>query len=121
MIYKGIIQYSLKQFFPKVEDTLLYGYTEDQLNWCKNNENQMWTYLLEHKLLFNTEPLNIKKLVEVAPYTSMFTEEAPGRAVVFLGTQIVEKYMSKHPKTKLVDLLQTKDYYKLLSASKYNP
>ena len=57
----------------------------------------MWEYLVEHDMLFSTDPMLIKKLTGDAPFTSYFTSESPGRAANWIGFRIVESYMRKNP------------------------
>jgi hypothetical protein len=89
--------------------------------WCRNNEKQMWTHLVEEKLLFSTDPQNIRKLVEDAPYTRFYTSESPGRAAVWQGWQIVKAYAERHPKLTVHQIMSQRDYQALLRESRYNP
>ena len=88
-----------------VSDEIIFGFTADQMKFCKNNEPHMWQYLVEKDLLFNTDQLTIRKLTGEAPFTGYFTKESPGRAAVWLGFRIVESYMMKNPGVKLEDLM----------------
>jgi hypothetical protein len=97
------------------------GFTADQMKWCRNNEKQMWTYLVEEKLLFSADPLVIRKLTGDAPYTGYFTVESPGRAAVWQGLQIVRAYAARNPRLSLDQLLSMRDYQEVLRQSKYNP
>jgi hypothetical protein len=97
------------------------GFTEDQMRWCRNNEKQMWTHLVEEKLLFSSDPLNIRKLVEDAPYTSFFTSESPGRAAVWQGWQIVRAYAARFPELSVHQIMSERNYQEILRESRYNP
>lgn len=121
MIYEGKILYFVKQMLPEAHDTLVFGFTPDQLKWCNNNAEQTWTYLVEHKLLFSTDFLTIHKLVYPAPFTSLFTQESPGRAVVWLGYMIVDAYMKSNKNVTLQQLMKNRDYQKVLRMSKFKP
>lgn len=121
MLYEGKIWYYMKQVLPEIQDTLIFGYTPDQLKWCINNKKQMWTYLLEHKLLFSTEYMTIRKLVYPAPFTVYFTNESPGRAAVWLGYKIVESYMKNNSEVTLAQLMTETDYQKILRKSNFKP
>jgi hypothetical protein len=91
------------------------------MKFCRNNESQMWQYLIENDLLFNSDQLTIRKLTGEAPFTSYFTNESPGRAAVWLGFRIVESYMMKNPGVNLGDLMKNTDIQGLLEKAKYNP
>jgi len=121
MIYQGKIIYFLDAMFPKEPDYLKIGFRPEKLEWCKNNESGMWTFLVEHKLLFNTDRMNIVRFVNPAPFTSNFSPESPGRTGVWLGWQIVRKYMKKNPGITLPGLMSENDYQKILNDSGYSP
>lgn len=121
MIWHGQIAWFVDAMFPAVDEKLKMGFTPDQMLWCRNNEKQMWTHLVEEKLLFSTDPLNIRKLVEDAPFTSFFTSESPGRAAVWQGWQIVKAYAARNPKLTVHQVMSQRNYQELLRMSRYNP
>lgn len=121
MIYEGMLTYFVDAMYPGKEDSLIIGFTGEQLKWCVNNEKQMWTYLVEEKLLFSNEPMNIRKLVEDAPYTQFYTIESPGRAAVWQGWQIVRKYAERNPQLTFPEIMASRDYQEILGKSRYNP
>ncbi len=121
MIHQGMLVFFVSAMLPQVEDSLKMGFTHEQLKWCRNNEKQMWTYLVEEKLLFSTDPLVIRKLTDNAPYTSYYTPESPGRAAVWQGWQIVRAYSDKRPGLSLPQLMSHRDYQELLRISRYDP
>jgi len=121
IIHQGMLLHFLDAMFPRLEDSLKTGFTAAQLEWCRKNEKQMWTHLVEQKLLFSGDPLVIRKFVDDAPYTSYFTGESPGRAAVWLGRQIVREYAGRHPQRTLSGLMTRRDYYAILRESRYDP
>ena len=54
MIHYGKLKYFEKSMLPETSDEMIFGFTPDQMKFCINNEDQMWQYLIEHDLLFNT-------------------------------------------------------------------
>jgi hypothetical protein len=121
MIHEGKLFYFARCMLPARELADIFGFTEDQLKFCSNNEGQIWTYLVEHDMLFSTDPLVIRKLTGEAPFTSYFTNESPGKAALWTGYRIVEAYMERNPSTTLRDLMEITDLQSLLSGAKYNP
>lgn len=121
MIHEGKLKYFEKCMLPEVPDEIIFGFTADQYKFCRNNENQMWQYLIEQNLLFNTDQLTIRKLTGEAPFTSYFTNESPGRAAVWIGFRIVESYMSKNSGIPLPELMKNTDIQLILEKAKYNP
>jgi len=121
IIHNGKLKYFEKCMLPDFEDRIIFGFTADQMKFCKNNESQMWQYLIEKDLLFNSEQLTIRKLTGEAPFTSYFTNESPGRAAVWLGFRIVESYMMKNPGITIEELMKNTDIQVILEKAKYSP
>ena len=121
MIHEGKLKFFEKCMLPEISDTLLFGFTPDQMNFCKNNESQMWQYLIEHNLLFSSDQFIIRKLIGEAPFTSYFTNESPGRASIWLGFRIVESYMMKNREISLDSLMKNTDIQGILEKARYSP
>ena len=121
IIHEGKVKYFEKCMLPELNDTILFGFTADQMKFCRNNERQMWQYLVENDLLFSTDQFVIRKLTGNAPFTSYFTNESPGMAAVWLGFRIVESCMMNNRNLTLSELMGTKDVQSLLQKAQYNP
>lgn len=121
MIYEGELIYITRHLLPNEPEHLIHGFTEEQLKWCQKNEAEMWTHLIENKLLFTTNALEINKFVNDAPFTSGFPQESPGRAAVWIGYRIVESLMRRNEQMTLEELMNIKDYQKVLNMARYKP
>jgi hypothetical protein len=121
MLFEGKISYATKMILPDEDDYRIFGFTPEQLRWCKNNEKTMWITLIEDKLLFSTDPFTIRKLTEFAPFTSRFTSESPGRACNWIGFNIIAEYMKNNPHISLSELMDNDDYHKIFEQAKYKP
>jgi hypothetical protein len=121
MIHEGKLKYFEKCMLPETSDELIFGFKPDQMKFCRNNEAQMWHYLIENNLLFITDKFTIRKLTGEAPFTSFYTHESPGRAAVWTGYRIVESYMKKNSGISLPDLMKNTDIQDKLQKAKYNP
>jgi hypothetical protein len=121
IIHLGKIKYFEKCMLPETSDEIIFGYTADQMNFCRNNESQMWQYLIENNLLFSSDQFTIRKLTGEGPFTTYFTKESPGRAAVWLGFRIVESYMIKNPGIKIEDMVRNTDVQNILEKAKYSP
>jgi hypothetical protein len=120
IIHEGKLKYFQKCMLPDTPDELIFGFNADQMKFCRNNENQMWEYLIENDLLFSTDKFTIRKLTGEAPFTSFFTNESPGKAAVWIGFRIVESYMMKTGNS-LEDLMTSADVQSILEKAKYSP
>lgn len=121
IVHEGKLKYFEKCMLPGLPDELIFGFTPGQMKFCRNNEGQMWLYMIENDLLFKTDRFLIRKLTGEAPFTSFFTNESPGRAAVWTGFRIVESYMIKNPGIKLEELMNDLNVQAILEKAKYSP
>jgi hypothetical protein len=119
-IDKGKRLYLLDKFMPETPDSLKTGYTAAQLKGCYENEGLIWSFLNQNDLLYNSDPLRIQSYVEEGPQTQELGEGSPGQIALFIGWQIVKKYMDKFPGTTLDALLKLSPAT-ILADSKYKP
>lgn len=121
MIHEAKLLYFTRSMLPAVPDTVLFGFRKRQLDFCKENEGRIWEYLVSKDLLFSTDGFLIRKFTGEAPFTSYFSEEAPGRAVVWTGFRIIERFMRNNPRVSLSELMKMTNCQTILSGAKYNP
>ncbi|MCX6257869.1 MAG: hypothetical protein NTW49_08250 [Bacteroidia bacterium] len=121
LVYNGKIMYLLDALLPGAPDSIKIAYTGKQLEWCKKNEKKMWTSLVENKLIFSSEYMDIKRLFNEGPFTATFSNNSPARTGTWIGWQIVRSYMKNNPGISLPMLMKDNDYLKILNHSKYNP
>ena len=121
IIYEGKIMYFTRKILPEAPDTIITGFTADQLKFCKNNEYNMWNFMVENKLMFSTDYFTINKYVGEGPFTKDFSPESPARAAVWIGYRIIEAFMKKNPKVTFQELMTMDDGQYILERSGYNP
>ncbi len=121
MIYEGRVQYFLNSTLPETNDTLKWGYTYQQFMWVNKHESKIWDYLIEEKLLFTTEPIELKTFTGEAGFTSPFHRISAPRAGTWVGYQIVKSYMDSHKNVSLQELMEITDYMLIYNESRYNP
>ena len=121
MVQAGLLMFFVDALLPETADSIKIGFRSDQMKWCINNEEQMWTHLVEKKLLFSSDDLNIKKLIDNAPYTQLYNSDSPGKAAVWQGWQIVKAYAARHSEKSLAEIMSIRDYQIILHESRYNP
>lgn len=117
---KGKRLYLLDKLMPDVPDTVKIGYTAAQLKGCYANEGLIWSFLSQNNLLYNSDALRIQSYVEEGPITQELGEGSPGNISLFIGWQIIKKYMEKFPDTS-IDALLKMDAQSILHESKYKP
>lgn len=116
----GKRMYLLDLFLPNMNDTLKLGYTSSQLKGAEKNEGLIWNYFLENNLLYETDMFRLRSFTNDAPSTLEFGEGSPGFISLFIGRQIINAYIKKHPDTALENLLSL-DGKKILSGAGYKP
>ena len=122
MIYNGKILYLKDLLIPSDSDAQKIGYTPEEIEWAKDNENYMWRYFIENKLLYDTSSKLGNRFINPAPFSKFYLEidnESPGSIGKWLGWQIVRSY-AKNNDVTLETLLQT-DAKELFDKSKYKP
>lgn len=120
MVEKGKRIYLTDKLLPNLGDTLKIGYTARQLKGCYSNEGLIWNYFIRNSLVFNNDPSLIKNYIGDSPNTPEFGEDAPGNIGLFVGWQIVKKYMDKNGTLPLTKLMQT-GAKKIFEESHYRP
>ena len=123
MVYSGKILYFMSQVMPSASDSLMIGFTNKQIDWCEDNEANIWGYFLQESLLYETDYLKIQKYLTEAPFTPGIGEqnESAPKLGIWTGWQIVKKYMEKNPEITLQQLMQNTDYQNILNKSGYKP
>ena len=124
MIQNGKILYFMDQvLYETVQDSLKIGYTDKQLTWCKTYEQDIWGFFLENNLLFETDYQKIQVYLSEGPFTPGLGEknESAPKLGLWVGWQIVRKYMQENKDVTLQQLMTEKDTQKILTLSKYKP
>lgn len=121
MIFHGKKLYILDHLLPYHSDTIIMEYTEDQLNWCDDNQAEMWAYLLKEELFYSSDINKISKLVSPSPTSSGMPEESPGRTANYIGWKVVESFMEKNPEMTMSELILLDDAQKILEISRFKP
>ncbi len=123
MLFEGKIRYFVKEIAPQIPDTILFGYSQAQLQWANENEGMIWAHLLENKMLFNQDPSVYMRYVNDGPFTianGVPQESAPAIGV-FAGYQIVKQYMEQGTSKSLKQLMDNQQWDMILRESAYRP
>ncbi|MFI5132715.1 MAG: hypothetical protein ACHQEB_00180 [Chitinophagales bacterium] len=121
MIERGKQWYLLDKFLPEIPDSLKTGYTQQQLNWCKENEGLIWSNIIRNEDLNSIDPVTIQNYIGESPFTQGFSQElSPGNIGQWIGWQVVKKFADKNSEMKPQDIMQA-DPKKILEEAKYKP
>jgi gliding motility-associated lipoprotein GldB len=121
MIYYGKAYYFTKQLLPCTPDSLIIGYSAQQMEDVENNQGTIWAHFVDNQLLYETSPFVKSKYLDERPKTPEIGNKAPGRIGNYLGWKIVQQYMAENPGVTLKQLMDINDVQVIFSKSKYKP
>ncbi|WP_187696143.1 gliding motility lipoprotein GldB, partial [Xanthovirga aplysinae] len=119
MIYYGKAYYYSKKMLPCVPDSVLIGYSSEEFRDVNANQETVWAHFLQNELLYSTQPGKKAKYLSERPKVYEIGNKCPGRVGVWLGWEIVKKYMEEHPEVTLEQLMKDSDAKKIFIESKY--
>lgn len=122
MVYYGKKSYLKEQLLPLVDDHRILEYTEDEIDWARANETEIWRYFVERELLYSTDPQLAGRFIDAAPFSKFYLEldnESPGMLGRYMGWQIVRAF-AKNNDIELKQLL-TLSGEEIYKNSKFKP
>lgn len=121
MVEKGKRWWLLEQLLPDVPDSVRTGYTQAQLDWCREHEGLIWATIIRNNELASLNPATLQNYIGEGPFTQGFSQElSPGNLGAWIGWQIVKKFMKDKKGLKPEALMQY-DNRQLLEEAKYRP
>ncbi|MFM7645572.1 MAG: hypothetical protein ACKO41_02550 [Sphingomonadales bacterium] len=121
MVEKGKYWYLASLLLPYHPDSVITGYTTQQLNWCKDNEGLIWSHLLKSEDLNSLNPVTIQTYLGEAPFTQGLSQEySPGNLGAWVGWQIVKKFAEAHAELDPEKVMKTNPAI-ILEQAKYKP
>lgn len=121
MVEKGKYWYLSSLLLPHHPDSVITGYTSQQLEWCQENEGLIWSHLLKNEDLNSLNPVVIQTYLGEAPFTQGLSQEySPGNLGAWVGWQIVKKFVASHPDLRPEAVMKTSPAA-ILEQAKYKP
>ena len=121
MVEKGKRWYLLDKFLPTTPDSIKTGYTQQQSDWCIENEGLIWSYIVKNEDLQSLSPAIIQNYIGESPFTQGFSQElSPGNMGKWIGWQIIKKFVSKNPGMSPTEIMNT-EASKIIAEAKYKP
>ncbi|BDS14050.1 gliding motility protein GldB-related protein [Aureispira anguillae] len=90
MLYNGKIFYLTDLLLPTVEDSLLFGFSTTQMNYCKKGELTLYEHISDEELMYSSNSKKINKYVTKGPFKPNF--DLPGNSGSWLGYRIILSY-----------------------------
>lgn len=122
MLFYGKAYYFAKQTLPTFPDSLILGYTNQEMREIHHNESKIWGHFVERNLFYESAANKKAKYVGEAPKVNSIDQNCPGRIGRWLGWQIAKKYASSEKLEKnLSAVMKEEDAKKMFQKSKYRP
>lgn len=119
MIYYGKILYCVSCMLPDEDESVIMGYTNEQMKWAEEHEKDLWGQLVETHMIFSENIIDKTKFLHDGPFTQPFGQDSPDRLGAYLGWQIVKSYMKNNQDVSIMQLLQETEGQKILKQSSY--
>jgi hypothetical protein len=121
MIAYGKAYYFAKHMLPCVPDSVLMGYTAEEIAGARENQDVIWKHFIDKEVFFKTTKNIKQKYIDERPKTVEVGDQCPGRIGVWVGWQIVQKYSEQNSKISLPELMKLPSAQQIFSGSKYRP
>lgn len=122
MIYHGKRLFMMEQLLTLKDKNEIIDYTREQYEWALANENDIWTYFVENKLLFDTDSKLLSRFINPAPFSKFYLEfdnDSPPRLGLYIGWQIVKSYMARN--NIPLQMLPAKSADEIFKEANYKP
>lgn len=119
MVYYGKAYVFTKTMLPNTADSLIIGYTDQQLTETYNAQDLVWAHFIEEQLLYQTSPAIKQRYTNERPFTAEIGSKAPGAIGRWLGWRIVGRYHDKNPSIGIRDLMENTNARQIFEMSGY--
>lgn len=119
MIFFGKSLEFSRAVLPHVEDSLIIGYTNREMQNAFEYQDVVWAHIIDRELLNSENPAVNAKYFGERPYVGEIGPDCPGRIGQWLGWRIVELYRMKNPEVTIQELMRNEDAGAILRGSKY--
>lgn len=99
IVYYGKELVVKDKLVPFISDAQKINYSEEQLEWTRANEEQIWRNFIESEYLYSTDNKLAQRFLDPAPFSKFGLEldnASPGRVGRFVGWQIVRAFMESN-------------------------
>ncbi|RED98956.1 gliding motility lipoprotein GldB [Marinoscillum furvescens] len=120
MIDFGKTYYLASRLLPCTADSLLLGYTPQEMTLIQENESVIWANFVENEILYETSHVTKRRFLGERPNVYEISQKCPGRIGAWVGWRIVEQYMERTNAT-IKELIAERDNEKIFMQSGYKP
>lgn len=118
MVHSGKGLLFTRIILPETPDSLIIGYSDQQLTQTFNSQDQVWAHFIDNQLLYNSSGEIKQRYMEERPFTAEIGTACPGRIGQWLGWRMASFYQTRQ-KASLPDIMQVKNAQTLFQQSGY--
>ena len=120
MVKEGKALFFAEAVNPYMPDTVLMGYTSQQLAWMKDSEADVWRDIVGNNRLYSSQRELFMMMLNDGPFTQQYSYDAPSRIGQYVGLQIIRSYMNRND-VSLQNMLSDNDLQGIFNESGYRP
>lgn len=119
MMYRGKIAWVVEYILQSDRSgRLTLGYTREEVNWCKKHADALWKDMVKKEHLESTDAMLIRSYTFGRQTLAFNGEKMPPSIGIWLGMQLVDRYMKNNQRLTLKDLFEKTDFSDLLPTVK---
>lgn len=93
LLFTGSVFNTTLKMLPKgTSEALVLGMTDEEYDWCRQNEQRIWQKIIEDGLLYSSDLNIIRKLFSPSPSATLINAHAPGNTMQYIGLKIAQAY-----------------------------
>lgn len=98
LLYRGKIAWIVETILDGDGDgRIALGYSSEEVDWCEEHENELWKEIERNHYAAATDPMVIRSYISSDSRLLFKGEKTPPFLGIWLGMQMVEKYMKRRP------------------------
>ena len=124
LVYYGKIEWIKQLLVPGKQQHELLRYNKAELNWCEENEFNVWNYFVQKDLLFSKSKALNYRFFKPAPFSKFYLEldnQTPGEIGKWVGLRIVQSYAKSHSDMSVQRIINQSDLMTFFHHSRYKP
>lgn len=118
MMHRGKIAWIVEHIFGENKSgAFALGYTDEELKWCRSHGKDLWKWMSDSNHLMSTDPMIIRSYISSNPGFVFAGQQLPPSFGIWIGMQLVEKWMKSHEDMSVAQLLEKTDFREMLAPS----
>jgi len=121
MIFYGKALEFADKMMPSAPDTLIMGYTQEEMGMAEQFQDVIWASFVERNLFYEKQGMEKSRYVGERPKVVEIADKCPGRIGRWLGWRILEAYLRNNPEKTFQEMMANPSAQELFQKSKFRP